>query len=67
MWTPALPGPELGYAVQTAVNAGLELLIFVLRAAHSHDFVAGPSNDSGLWIPDAAALRHLRGVNGIPR
>jgi len=26
-----------GYAVRTAVNTGYELLIFVPRAAHSHD------------------------------
>jgi hypothetical protein len=35
----------VAYAVQTAVNGGSELLIFVSRAAHSHDlsfsFVAG--------------------------
>ncbi len=49
----AEPFPEINtggvnvvrYAVQTAVNAGSELLIFVPRAAHGHDlssqFVAG--------------------------
>ena len=30
----------VGYAVQTAGNGGSELLIFVLRAAHSHDLFA---------------------------
>jgi hypothetical protein len=29
--------PVVAYAAQTAVNAGSELVIFVPRAAHSHD------------------------------
>jgi hypothetical protein len=36
---------SVAYAVQTAVNGGLELLIFVPQAAHTHDlslsFAAG--------------------------
>ena len=30
----------VGYAVRTAVNGGSELLIFVPRAAHSHDLLS---------------------------
>jgi hypothetical protein len=36
---------EVEYAVQTAVNGGSELLIFVLRAAHSHDSTSSPGKD----------------------
>ena len=45
-WPARLVGEEngrngwVGYAVQTAGNAGSELLIFVPRAAHSHDLWA---------------------------
>jgi hypothetical protein len=33
------------YAVQTAVNGGSELLIFVPRAAHRHDSRSSPGKD----------------------
>jgi hypothetical protein len=40
-----------GYAVQTAVNDGLGLLIFVLRAAHSHNSNLSPVFDCELEKP----------------
>jgi hypothetical protein len=37
----------VAYAVRTAVNGGSELLIFVLRGAHSDDFVVAIRR----WFP----------------
>jgi hypothetical protein len=39
------------YAVQTAVNGGSELLIFVPRAAHSHELSLTSSLMTGQFLP----------------
>jgi hypothetical protein len=44
--------------VQAAVNDGLGLLIFVLRAAHSHDSNLSPVFDSELEETDDTAADH---------
>ena len=60
-----------GYAVQTAVNAGSKLLIFVRRAARSRElslpFVAGDADGAKLGVPVLATAGSSRWAPSVRR